>query len=81
VFASVKIVQADTTDNRATSDREKEKKKKGKKEKKSGERKPHQTRFPWQPHPRRTQCGVGADEPFVTEAECATTRIPDAPLP
>ena len=37
--------------------------------------------FPMQTHPRRTQCGVGADEPFVTNAECARARIPDAPLP
>ncbi|MDR6410002.1 UNVERIFIED_ORG: hypothetical protein ABIC62_002171 [Burkholderia sp. 1595] len=37
--------------------------------------------FPWQPHPRRTQCGVGANDGFVTNAECARTRIPDAPLP
>ncbi|CAE6749368.1 hypothetical protein R69658_02641 [Paraburkholderia aspalathi] len=37
--------------------------------------------FPMQTRPRRTQCGVGADEPLVTNAECARTRIPDAPLP
>src|SRR5579859_1405998 len=37
--------------------------------------------FPMQTRPRRTQCGVGADESFVTSAECARTRIPDAPLP
>ena len=37
--------------------------------------------FPMQPHPRRTQCGVGADECFVTYAECASAPIPDAPLP
>ena len=37
--------------------------------------------FPWQTHPRRTQCGVGADEPFVTNVKCARARIPDAPLP
>ncbi|RKE25320.1 hypothetical protein B0G76_6847 [Paraburkholderia sp. BL23I1N1] len=38
-------------------------------------------RFPRQTHPRRTQCGVGADEPLVTNGECAGARIPDAPLP
>ena len=37
--------------------------------------------FAMQTHPRRTQCGVGAEEPFVTHAECARARIPDAPLP
>ena len=34
-------------------------------------------RFPLQTRPRRTQCGVGADDSFVTNAECARTRIPD----
>src|ERR1700739_4860672 len=34
-----------------------------------------------QTRPRRTQCGVGADDSFVTSAECARTRIPVAPLP
>ena len=38
-------------------------------------------RFPLQTRPRRTQCGVGADESFVTNAECARTRIPVVPLP
>ena len=38
-------------------------------------------RFPMQTRPRRTQCGVGADDTFVTNAECARTRIPDVPLP
>jgi hypothetical protein len=37
--------------------------------------------FPRPTPPRRTQCGVGADEPLVTNAECARARIPDAPLP
>ena len=37
--------------------------------------------FPKQTRPRRTQCGVGADESFVTSAECARARIPVAPLP
>ncbi|CAE6801057.1 hypothetical protein R20943_05235 [Paraburkholderia aspalathi] len=37
--------------------------------------------FPMQTRPRRTQCGVGADDSFVTNAECERTRIPDAPLP
>jgi hypothetical protein len=37
--------------------------------------------FPMQTRPRRTQCGVGADECFVTRVECARTQIPDAPLP
>ncbi|CAE6814243.1 hypothetical protein R69888_05799 [Paraburkholderia haematera] len=37
--------------------------------------------FPMQPRPRRTQCGVGTDDTFVTPAECARTQIPDAPLP
>jgi hypothetical protein len=37
--------------------------------------------FPMQTHPRRTQCGVGANESFVANAECARTQIPDAPLP
>jgi hypothetical protein len=37
--------------------------------------------FPMQTHPRRTQCGVGADERVVTNVECARARIPDAPLP
>jgi hypothetical protein len=36
---------------------------------------------PGRTHPRRTQCGVGADERVVTHAECASARIPDAPLP
>jgi len=36
--------------------------------------------FPWQTRPRRTQCGVGADECLVANADCAGTRIPDAPL-
>ena len=31
--------------------------------------------------PRRTQCGVGADDSFVTNAECERARIPVAPLP
>ena len=34
-----------------------------------------------QTRPRRTQCGVGADDTFVTNAERARARIPDAPLP
>ena len=34
-----------------------------------------------QTRPRRTQCGVGADDSFVTSAECARARIPVAPLP
>ncbi|MBB4514749.1 hypothetical protein GGD68_003523 [Paraburkholderia fungorum] len=38
-------------------------------------------RFPKQTRPRRTQCGVGADESFVNGAECAGAQIPDAPLP
>ena len=37
--------------------------------------------FPMQTRPRRTQCGVGADDSFVTNAECERTRIPVAPLP
>jgi len=37
--------------------------------------------FRWQTRPRRTQCGVGADESFVNGVECARARIPDAPLP
>ncbi|CAE6761319.1 hypothetical protein R69746_03404 [Paraburkholderia aspalathi] len=37
--------------------------------------------FPMQTRPRRTQCGVGADDSFVTNAECARARIPVAPLP
>jgi hypothetical protein len=36
--------------------------------------------FPMHTHPRRTQCGVGADERFVTGVEYAGARIPDAPL-
>ena len=44
----------------------------------------NQNRSPWFPlqtRPRRTQCGVGADESFVTSVECERTRIPVAPLP
>ena len=37
--------------------------------------------FPLQTRPRRTQCGVGADESFVTNVERGRTRIPVAPLP
>gem|GEM_PF-6597339 len=37
--------------------------------------------FSWQTRPRRTQCGVGADDGFVTCIECARAPIPDAPLP
>ena len=34
-----------------------------------------------QTRPRRTQCGVGADDSFVTSAERGRARIPVAPLP
>ena len=34
-----------------------------------------------QTRPRRTQCGVGADDSFVTNAERGRARIPVAPLP
>src|ERR1700756_1024009 len=37
--------------------------------------------FPMQTRPRRTQCGVGADESFVTSAERGRARIPVVPLP
>ncbi|MDR6410016.1 UNVERIFIED_ORG: hypothetical protein ABIC62_002157 [Burkholderia sp. 1595] len=37
--------------------------------------------LPWQTHPRRTQCGVGADDGLVTEAECARDHPFIAPLP
>ena len=39
-------------------------------------------RFPWQTHPRRTQCGVGADDGCVTapnEPRCDPLIAPPAP--
>ncbi|AXE93079.1 hypothetical protein CUJ90_12590 [Paraburkholderia terricola] len=37
--------------------------------------------LPWQTHPRRTQCGVGADDGLVTDAGCARDHPFIAPLP
>jgi len=36
--------------------------------------------FPWQTPPRRTQCGVGADDGLVTDASCARDHPFIAPL-